>query len=101
MQYLGGLRGAGNLICGHETLGRVAYDLDGYLMKPGQVTGCGEIRMPPEALKALFGRTDLQLITDDGRSLSIQFSEKRLPASSEAAHVNVAGELPLASEWRH
>ena len=101
MQYLGGLRGAGNLTCGHETVGRVAYDFDGYLMKPGQVTSCGEIRMPPEALKELFGRTDLQLITDDGRALSIRFSEKRLLPASDAAHVNVAGELPLESEWRH
>jgi len=101
MQYLGGLRGAGNLTCGDETVGRVAYDIDGYLMKPGHVTGCGEIRMSPEILKELFGRADLQLITDDGRALSILFSEKRLPPASDAAHVNVAGELPLASEWRH
>ena len=101
MQYLGGLRGAGNLTCGRETVGRVTYDFDGYLMKPGQVTGCGEIRMLPQALKEFFGRTDLQLITDDGRSLKIQFSEKRLPVASDAAHVNVAGDLPLESEWRH
>jgi hypothetical protein len=101
MQYLGGLRGAGNLTCGRETVARVAYDFDGYLTRPGQVTSCGEIRMPPEVLKELFGRTDLQLNTDDGRALSILFSEKRLPPSSDAAHVNVAGELPLASEWRH
>ena len=58
MQYLGGIRGAGNLTCGHKTVGRVAYDFDGYLMKLGQVTGCGEIRMAPEALKVLFGRNE-------------------------------------------
>ena len=101
MQYLGGLRGAGNLTRGHETVGRVDYDFDGYLIKLDQVTSCGEIRMPPEALQELFGRTDLQLITDDGRALKIQFSEKRLPPESNSAHVNVAGDLPRASEWRH
>jgi hypothetical protein len=101
MHYLGGLRGAGILTCGDKTIARADYDFDGYLMKPGQVTGCGEIRMLPEALREVFGRKDLHLRTDDGRLLSIQFSEKRLRAASDAAHVNVAGELPPASEWRH
>ena len=70
-------------------------------MKPGQVMCSGELRMPWEALKDLFGRRDLQLVTDDGRHLSLQFSEKTLRAESDAAHVNVGGDLPLASEWRH
>jgi hypothetical protein len=101
MHYLGGLRGAGILTCGDQTIARADYDFDGFLTKPGEVTCSGEIRMPCEALRQVFGRRDLRLLTDDGRHLSLQFSEKRLPAESDAAHVNVAGDLPPASEWRH
>jgi len=101
MRYLGGLRGDGILTCAGETIARAAYDFDGFLSKPGQVTSNGEIRMSPEALKAVFGRKNVQLLTDDGRTLNLQFSEKRLRSASDAAHVDVAGDLPVASGWRH
>jgi hypothetical protein len=101
MHYLGGLRGAGILTCGDQTVAGVDYEFDGFLTEPGQVTGCGEIRMPPEVLRQVFGRKNIQLLTDDGRHLSLRFSEKRLDPTSDAAHVDVAGELPLVSEWRH
>lgn len=101
MYYLGGIRGVGVVKFGEGTVARADYDFDGYLMKPGQVTACGEIRTSPEMLREMFGRKDLELLTDDGRCLSLQFSEKRLRSASEVAHVNVAGELPSASEWRH
>lgn len=101
MRFLGVLRGAGVVACGEKTLSRADYDFDGFLMKPGQVMCSGELRMPWDALKDLFGRRDLHLLTDDGRHLSLQFSEKTLRAESDAAHVNVAGDLPPASEWRH
>lgn len=101
MQYLGGLRGAGDLTCGEETLARAEYDFDGFLMKPGQVMCSGELRVAWETLKDVFGRRDLHLRTDDGRHLSLQFSEKTLRSESDAAHVNVGGDLPPASEWRH
>lgn len=101
MLYLGGLRGAGILTCGDQTVARVDYEFDGFLLKSGQVTGCGEIRMPPEILRQVFGRNDVRLLTDDGRHLSLRFSEKRLHTASDAAHVDVAGELPSQSEWRH
>lgn len=101
MHYLGGLRGAGILTYGDQTVARVDYEFDGFLTKPGQVTGCGEVRMPPEVLRQVFGRKDVQLLTDEGRHLSLRFSEKRLHPTSDAAHVDVAGELPPVSEWRH
>lgn len=101
MQYLGGLRGAGILTRGNETVARASYDFDGYLTDPGEVMCCGEIRMPSRALRKVFGRKDLQLLTDDGRLLSLRFSEKQLRAATNAAHVDVAGELPPVSEWRH
>lgn len=101
MQYLGGLRGTGVLTCGGETIACADYDFDGFLTKPGQVTASGEVRMSPETLSEVFGRTDLQLLTDDGRLLSLRFSEKRLRSASDAAHVDVAGKLPSVSEWHH
>jgi hypothetical protein len=101
MQYLGGIQGAGSLTCGRETIARAAYDFDGFLTKPGQIVGSGEIRMAPEALRGVFGRKDLHLLTDNGRRLSLRFSEKRLRSASDAAHVDITGNLPRASEWHH
>jgi len=100
MQYLGVLRGSGVLACGEEQLGRVDYDIDGFLTKPGEVVGSGEIRMPPEALNNAFGRQGLQLTTDDGRVLGVRFSGKRSDPASDAEHADITGELPVASEWR-
>ncbi|WP_309086637.1 hypothetical protein [Chelativorans sp.] len=57
--------------------------------------------MQPEALRQVFGRGDLQLLTDNGRLLTLRFSEKRLTEDSDVAHVDVAGELPPQSEWHH
>ncbi|WP_159593568.1 hypothetical protein [Chelativorans xinjiangense] len=101
MQYLGGTRGTGVLKCKDETPARADYDFDGFLRKPGEVTGSGEIRMPPDALRQVFGREDIHLLTDDGRFLSLRFSEKQLPPANDSAHMDVAGDLPLQSEWRH
>ncbi len=101
MRYLGELHGAGNLILGEQKIGPADYEIDGYIAKFGEVTGCGEIRMPAEALRKVFGRTDVRLQTEDGRLLVIRFSEKRLYEASDSAHVDVSGDLPLASEWRH
>jgi hypothetical protein len=101
MHYLGQLHGAGVLTCKGETVARAEYDFDGFLSKPGHVTGSGDIRMPPDKLKEVFGRADVQLLTDDGRLLSLRFSERRLGSMSDAAHVEVNGQLPAASEWRH
>jgi hypothetical protein len=99
--YLGGLCGAGILTCGDRTVARVDYDFEGFLTRPGQVTGCGEVRMSPEILRKVFGRKDLQLLTDDGRTLTLRFSGKRLDPMSDAAHVDITGGLPLVSEWHH
>ena len=100
MQYLGVMRGGGTLTGGEEPMGRVDYDIDGFLNKPGEVVGSGEIRMSAEALNHAFGRLDLRLTTDDGRVLSVRFSGKRGDPASEAAHADISGELPAAAEWR-
>jgi hypothetical protein len=101
MKYLGVIRGTGDLKCKAEILSRAEYDFEGFLTRPGRVTGGGEIRMPPDALRKVFGRTDLQILTDDGRLLGLRFSEKRLPAASNSAHVDITGDLPRQSGWRH
>lgn len=101
MQHLGRIHGTGVLKCAGKTLFRIDYDFDGFLRKPAEVIGSGEIRMPSDKLQETFGRDDLQLLTDDGRLLSLRFSEKELPEGSDAAHVDVAGDLPSRSEWRN
>lgn len=101
MQHLGGIHGSGVLKCGGKTLTRADYDFDGFLRKPGEVIASGEIRMPADTLRRVFGRKDLHLLTDDGRLLSLRFSERHLPEASDAAHVDVAGDLSPQSGWRH
>jgi hypothetical protein len=94
MLYLGGVRGAGTLKSGTEEPGvRADFDLDCFRGRHGEVTGCGEIRTSPAALKEMFGRKDLRLLTDDGRCLNLAFSEKQLLAATSVAHVDVTGGL--------
>lgn len=100
MQYLGVLRGSGMLACGGEPIGRADYDIDGFLTRPGEVVGSGEIRMQPAELESAFGRTGLQLTTDDGRTFDVRFSGKRLAASEGAAHADITAGLPPPKEWR-
>ncbi len=100
MRYLGALRGAGVLVGATGPLGRADYELDGYLVKPGEVVASGEIRMKSEELNEAFGRRDLSLRTEDGRVLELRFSGKRLSATSNAAHADVRSGLPDAKDWR-
>ncbi len=63
--------------------------------------GSGELRLTPSDLETVFGRLGVQLLTDDGRLLDLKFSEKELPPASDAAHVDVSGDLPRSpAEWR-
>jgi hypothetical protein len=100
MRYLGGLRGEGTLRCKGQDLAPAEYALDGYLIPPAGVTGSGEIRTAPEVLRKVFGRRDLELITEDGRSLRFRFSDKKLVAGDDAVHVDVTEGMPSAKEWR-
>jgi hypothetical protein len=101
MRYLGGLRGDGVLKCGGETIARAAYEFDGFLSKGGHLTGSGEIRTSPEALRSALGRKNIQLLTDDGQTLSLRFSERQSQSAGDAAHVDISGGLPPVSMWRH
>lgn len=99
MRYLGVLRGTGTLTGESGSFGRVTYEFDGYLERPGEVVASGEIHMDPDSLNAAFGRRDLSLQTDDGRTLGVYFSGKRASGTSDIAHADVRGGLPEASEW--
>ncbi len=100
IRYLGVMRGSGSMACHGEPMGRADYEIEGFQTKPGEVVGSGEIRMAPEDLDRAFGRTDLQLTTDDGRVLAVRFSGKRLDPTSAAAHADISGDLPPVSHWR-
>jgi hypothetical protein len=93
VRYLGGLSGAGVLRLGTTTVGRVEYDFEGYLTRPGEVSGSGEIRTTVTALKQVFGQKDVHLLTDDGKLFDLKFSQMVLTETSKTAHVDVTGEL--------
>lgn len=100
MRYLGGFSGAGVLKCNGEEIARASYDFDSFFKKTIGMTSSGEIRSSAAALKGVFGRENVQLLTDDGRLLDLRFSEKDLAPASGVAHVEVTGELPLAPRNR-
>jgi hypothetical protein len=102
MRYLGGNIGAGTLKCNGQDIARAFYDFDGFFDKRAGLTSCGEIRASPDALKGLFDRKNVQLLTDDGQLLDLRFSEKALPPASRVAHVDVTGtQLSARPTWRH
>lgn len=102
MRWLGKLAGTGTLSCDGETIGRVAYDFDGYLQGPRGISSSGEIRLPSLELRSVFGRKGVALRTDDGRLLGLRFSDKGLRADLDVAHVDVTGDLPATEQqWRH
>jgi len=100
MKYLGVLRGSGVLASANEgLLGAATYEIDGYLIKPGEVAASGELRMTPRDLARAFGQPNLRLRTKDGRSLSVRFSGRKLPSGCSAAHADFGGDLPDAMAW--
>lgn len=102
LRYLGGISGHGVVTQNGKTLAQADFDFDGYFHAGVGVTVCGEIQAPPEVLKGLFGRTDLQLLTDRGLILDLSFSDSTLAPASDVAHVDVTGQLPTTpADWRH
>ncbi len=102
MRYLGGISGQGTLKCNGEEVGRASYDFDGYYKAPMGITSSGEIRLSPAALRGVFGRNGIQLLTDDGRLFDLKFSEKELRSATDVAHVDIIGGLPTSPQnWRH
>lgn len=89
MRYLGGTTGGGMLKCAGTDIGRASYDFDSYAQKSGEITRSGEIRLAKGALAGIFGRSDVELLTDDGQLLRLRFSERKLAPAGNAAHVDV------------
>lgn len=77
------------LKCNSEEFARAAYDFDHFFKKAVGVTSCGEIRASALALKEVFGRKSVQLLTDDGRFLDLSFPEKVLLPSNEGAQAPI------------
>jgi hypothetical protein len=100
MNYLGGMTGYGVMRCAGIDVARASFDLEGYLRPRVGVTGCGEIAAPTLALLAIVGRTDVQLLTDEGLVLDIQLSGGPIMSDADVAHVDVTGGLPdRAADW--
>lgn len=105
MRYIGGISGTGTLKCNGEEVARVSYEFDGFYTEATGVTRSGELRIPADALKSVFGRKDVQLLTDDGRIFDLSFSDKTLRPATDIAHVDATDDeaVPAASrrKWRH
>lgn len=101
MKYLGALRGSGTVSSADETLGDATFEIDGYILRPGEVVASGELRMAPKDLARAFGLRHLRLRTSDGRELTLRFSARKLAAASASAHADFAGDLPPAAAWAH
>ncbi|MFG1464779.1 hypothetical protein V5F77_17990 [Xanthobacter sp. DSM 24535] len=102
MRYIGGVEGEGVLRLDGQEIGRAAYDFDSYFNASVGITSCGEVRLSPATLRGVFGRRVVQLLTDDGRLLNLTFSDKELRLESDAAHVDVTGDIPSeAPKQRH
>jgi hypothetical protein len=98
LRYLGGISGHGVVQRDGKTVAPVQFDLDGYFRPAVGVTGSGEIKLPPETLEGLFGRSDLQLLTDSGLRLSLRFSDSKLPPASDFVGVEVTGPASFTPE---
>lgn len=101
MKYLGALRGSGTLVSADEELGAASFEIDGYILRPGEVVASGELSMAPKDLARAFGQRQLRLRTSDGRELTVRFSARKLATASTSAHADFGGDLPPASAWVH
>ena len=100
MKLLGKLQGTGTLASADGPLGPAEYELDGYLMRPGEVVASGELRMKSPALQDVYARRGLHLVTADGRILSLRFTGKLGERDGRIAHIDVYQGLPAETEWR-
>jgi len=101
LRYLGGISGQGAVLLNGEAITPAKFDLDGYFRPSTGVTGSGEIQLPRDVLKTLFGCKDLQLQTDRGLLLALRFSDLKLPAKSDFVRVEVTGQPTTApDDWR-
>ena len=95
MRYLGRVSGSGVIRIEDEDAGSATFEFECYLIKPNVVTSSGEIKTAPDLLKRMFGRNDVQFVTDDGHLLKLILSDKKVAPSGSTAHVDASGDLPV------
>ena len=100
MKYLGSISGRGVLQHNGVGIADAAYELEGYVQRVGSVTGSGEIGLTSTALQSVIDAPSLQLLTSNGHLLDVEFSDKKVRAGNRI-HVDVSGDLPSATDWRH
>lgn len=100
MKFLGKLRGSGTVASLHGTIGPADYELDGYLMRPGEVVASGELRMAAAALTEAHTGQGVRLVTADGHAYPLRFTGKPSDRGGDAAHVDISEGLPGEKEWR-
>jgi hypothetical protein len=88
MRYLGSISGKGVLKCDGEEIARVSYEFEGFYAGSSGVTRSGELRVSAAALKSVFGRKDIHLLTDDGRIFDLKFSDKVLRPATDIVYVD-------------
>ena len=100
MKYLGTISGRGVLKRNGVELAGASYELEGYVQRLGSITGSGEIGLTKADLQSVADLSDLQLETSNGRLLDLRFTDRTIRAGDHI-HVDVSGELPNESGWRH
>lgn len=107
MRHRRSISGTGILMCDGEEIARVSYELENIGIETTGVMRSGELRISADALKGVFGREDVQLLTDDGRIFDLRLSNKVLRPATDGAHVDDVDASdalqPAAAgqKWRH
>ena len=92
LKHLGTLHGHGSLLIRDgEELGRVTYEIDGYLDGTTRSAN-GRIDGESAALREAFGAGDATIVLENGRVIHVVLSD---PLGGRTAEVEVSGRFPL------
>lgn len=106
MRHRRSISGTGILMCEGEEIARVSYELEGVDTETTGVMRSGELRISADALKGVFGRPGVQLLTDDGRTFDLWLSNEEMRPAADGAHVgdidpSNALRPAIGQKWRH
>lgn len=99
MRFLGKMRGSGTVANADGAIGPADYELDGYVVRPGNIIASGELRMASTALARAHDGAAVRLTTADG-TFALRFTGKPSDRGGDAAHVEISEGLPTEKEWR-
>ncbi len=94
MRYLGCVSGSGVIEPSEAESAPAKFEFECYLVKAEMVASSGELTAAPDALRRLFGRSNVPFTTKDGHQLKVTLSDTKIAPTGDSAHVVVAGELP-------